>query len=624
MVNGPFHVIALVLVVAGVAKLRRPEPTMSALASSKIPVQLLGASELGFGALALLFGADPIGWVILAYYAGFAAWTASRIAQPCGCFGSEASVSVSHVVANVVSAFIALAAGLTHVTGLPAVLAADWAAAGSLLATVVIGAAAVILILQRPPTTTVPTSFRMHTAAEVELRPGFMERVTARTTRFAQTAVSRRAFLGRAALVGTALAVNPGRFILTPGTAYAAICDCQGTQCECGSLCCDGYTEFCCTLYGANSCPPGSIAAGWWKADGSGFCDVDGVPQPRYYIDCNAECSGCACTNGFCDPACVFCDCQCAGGECTNRKACCTKFRYGQCNQDATCIGPIVCRVITCVPPWVWDPTCGTTSATDNNTAFHDAACLHVGGAPTDLSRAVPGGVPILGDWNADGRKTPGVFRDGVWYLSNTLEGGEADIVFIHGQRGDIPVVGDWNGDGRDTIGFFRAGLWHLRNDNAEGPDDVAFAFGDAGDIPVVGDWTGNGPSLPGIVRRGIWHLRYSLTSGVSEHSFAFGLPTDYPFAADFNGDGFASPGVFRAGRWFLRNRNDFGNPDLEFEYGLPGDIPLIGGWNQSGQTLPIIVRGGEWHLRDSLNTGPGTRVLTYGTRSNAPAVVPR
>ena len=54
--------------------------------------------------------------------------------------------------------------------------------------------------------------------------------------------------------------------------AYAAVCNCQGQGCPCGSICCDGYTEFCCTLTGSNGCPPGTITAGWWKVDGSQFC----------------------------------------------------------------------------------------------------------------------------------------------------------------------------------------------------------------------------------------------------------------------------------------------------------------------------------------------------------------
>ncbi|MBT8200845.1 MAG: hypothetical protein KJO36_10035 [Acidimicrobiia bacterium] len=620
MSSGPFYVISLVLAIAGVAKLRNPVPTTIALGPWASPalVRFIGFGEIAVAAFALTSGGKQAGWIVTVVYLAFTVWSLRRRSASCGCFGSNSEVGTTHIVANVLSTSIAFWASTVETPGLLEAMAADWSAAGSLLASVTAGAVAVVLLLNRPSTNSPdpPTrDFRFNGEAELVSR-GWLEELTLRTTGFAQTAVSRRAFLGRAALVGTALAIHPGRYILKPGTAYAAICDCQGTDCACGSLCCDGYTEFCCTIYGENTCPPGSIAAGWWKADGSGFCDIDGAPQPRYYIDCNAECTGgCTCVNGFCDSSCVFCTCECGNGECGNRKACCTKFRYGQCNQDTTCIGPIVCRVITCVAPWVWDPSCGTTSATDNNTAFHDAACLHTDPAP---AASVPGGIPVVGDWNGDGFATPGIFRDGTWYLSNSLEGVSAELVFDFGQPGDIPVVGDWNGDGRDTVGVFRAGVWMLRNQNTPGAHDIRFVFGDGGDTPVVGDWSGDNIDNPGIVRNGIWYLRYSLSSGPGEHSFPFGLPTDYPLAGDFNGDGFASPALFRNGMWFIRNRNDFGPPDIQFAYGESGDIPLVGPWNNTGVALPLIVRAEEWHLRESSSTGPGNLVLNFGTRANA------
>ena len=53
------------------------------------------------------------------------------------------------------------------------------------------------------------------------------------------------------------------------------------------------------------------------------------------------------------------------------------QFRYGQCNQ-AVCVGPIRCRVVTCVPPWQWDPACSTRPVLTNEmTRNHDRPCLH-------------------------------------------------------------------------------------------------------------------------------------------------------------------------------------------------------------------------------------------------------
>jgi hypothetical protein len=71
------------------------------------------------------------------------------------------------------------------------------------------------------------------------------------------------------------------------------------------------------------------------------------------------------------------CSCGCANGDCRNRKACCTRFRYGQCHQEIPVMGAIMCRVVTCTPPWELDATCTTTMAIDQGTRLHDAPCLH-------------------------------------------------------------------------------------------------------------------------------------------------------------------------------------------------------------------------------------------------------
>jgi hypothetical protein len=214
----------------------------------------------------------------------------------------------------------------------------------------------------------------------------------------------RRSFLRRTTLAATALTVAPSDYVLRPRTAYAAVCRCQGQACPCGSTCCDGYTEFCCTLTGSNGCPPGTVAAGWWKVDGSGFCGG----APRYYMDCNAQCGGCGCTGGVCSGACSGTPCGCAGGDCNNRKWGCTRFRYGQCNQHLACVGPIVCRVATCTPPWVVDGSCTTASRTDNRTANHNRPCLEAPFGAFDGATDVGGAVRVQG-WAIDQN-----LRDGV------------------------------------------------------------------------------------------------------------------------------------------------------------------------------------------------------------------
>jgi hypothetical protein len=187
---------------------------------------------------------------------------------------------------------------------------------------------------------------------------------------------SRRSFLTTTAVAGSAVAVAPWRWILQPVSAYEAVC---GPAAECGY----GWTVFCCTINeGRNSCPPGSVAAGWWKADQNSFCGGGA----RYYVDCNSTCGSCGCdSSGICGPECWSCGCRCNDdpNTCDHRRVCCNRFRYGNCNMDIACVGPVVCRIVSCVPPWEWEPGCTTVSATSNQTGAHHAPCV------TETSEAV-------------------------------------------------------------------------------------------------------------------------------------------------------------------------------------------------------------------------------------------
>jgi hypothetical protein len=409
-----------------------------------------------------------------------------------------------------------------------------------------------------------------------------------RTSNSLAARTSRRGFLARSAVVGSALAAAPVRYVLRPGTAYAAVCGCSGSTCDCSALCCDGYTEFCCTITGSNTCPAGTAPGGWWKADGSGFCELDGVPQPRYYLDCNVV------------PPAKPCSCGCALGSCSHRKACCTNFRYGQCHQEIAVMGPIMCRVITCTPPWQFDPACTTTSLTDNNTRFHDGPCLHrnfsrnllgavrqdfwrltdtIGGAVTNkFSYSVGGAIPVAGDWDGDQVMTPGTYLDGTWRLRNSNSAGDPDLVIDYGAAGYTPVVGDWNGDGMQTIGVFADGNWYLRNSNTPGAPDVILAYGAAGYTPVVGDWNGDGIQTIGVYADGYWYLRNSNTPGPPDVIVHYGGPGYIPVVGDWNGNGVQTIGVYAEGYWYLRNSNTPGPPDIITHLGNINQKPIVWG----------------------------------------------
>jgi serine-aspartate repeat-containing protein C/D/E len=120
--------------------------------------------------------------------------------------------------------------------------------------------------------------------------------------------------------------------------------------------------------------------------------------------------------------------------------------------------------------------------------------------------------VPITGDWNGDGIKTIGLFRQGEWILDTDGNGRltKADLHVHYGQPGDRPVVGDWNGDGVDEIGVYRGGTWTIDSNGNHTMDavDKVFENGGADDLPLVGDWDGDG-----IDQAGVYHPRVEKTA---------------------------------------------------------------------------------------------------------------
>jgi hypothetical protein len=80
-----------------------------------------------------------------------------------------------------------------------------------------------------------------------------------------------------------------------------------------------------------------------------------------------------------------------------------------------------------------------------------------------------------------------------VFFLKNSNSGGAADLVFQFGpaNSGWTPVIGDWNADGTVTIGLFVPGSanWFLKNSNSAGAADLTFNYGFAGGTPLSGRW---------------------------------------------------------------------------------------------------------------------------------------
>jgi hypothetical protein len=231
----------------------------------------------------------------------------------------------------------------------------------------------------------------------------------------------------------------------------------------------------------------------------------------------------------------------------------------------------------------------------------------------TAIPFGMAGDVPVIGDWTGTGTKKIGIFRNGMWYLDNPGTGtwvgcGSAndptkDACIPWGVVGDMPVVGDWNGNGKSKIGVFRNGMWYLDYPGTgtwvgcgapkDPTKDACIAFGTAGFIPVVGDWNGNGTSKIGVFGYGMWFLDYPGTypttgqwvgcgapaDPTKDACIAFGAAGDIPVVGDWSGDGKTKIGIFRNGTWYVdTNGNGIWDPGIDnvMTFGMAGDTPII------------------------------------------------
>lgn len=119
---------ALLLVVAGGAKLSKPGRGVADLLGLRAPaplVRLVGGSEVAIGAAALLVG-GPLTWAVGLLYALFAVVVLRAVlseARSCGCFGRlDAPPSWVHVGGNLALAAVSFVAAAAGSAPVPAVV----------------------------------------------------------------------------------------------------------------------------------------------------------------------------------------------------------------------------------------------------------------------------------------------------------------------------------------------------------------------------------------------------------------------------------------------------------------------------------------------------------------------
>ncbi len=210
-----------------------------------------------------------------------------------------------------------------------------------------------------------------------------------------------------------------------------------------------------------------------------------------------------------------------------------------------------------------------------------------------------PNDLPVVGDWDGDGQQTPGTFRDGLWTLSNVIDGAAA-LTFRFGAPGDVPVIGDWDGDGVATVGLYRDGSVSIRNSNSEGPVELSMPVGKG--VPLVGDWDGDGKDTFGLYAPDTG--AFTLFDDYDTTTVELGVRGARPVVGDWDDNRRDTVGVVLGADWTLLNdhrawtRRDraptdygvnaerYGLGEIALSFGAGDTIPVAGNW------VPMANRG--------------------------------
>ena len=258
-----------------------------------------------------------------------------------------------------------------------------------------------------------------------------------------------------------------------------------------------------------------------------------------------------------------------------------------------------------------------------------------------------PGDIAVVGDWNGNGKTKVGIYRNGFWILDYNGNGvydydGTAANDKFYGfggatASGYVPIVGDWNGDGRTKIGFYKGGSWALDyNGNGTfdgtGPGlDRFYGFGgNANEFPILGDWNHDGRTKVGVFYNGNFVLDYNgdgaFTAADKFFPYISYTAADRPVVGDWSGNGFTKIGIYRNGFWVLDYNGNgvydgvgVGGDKFYGFGGNTGEVPIVGDWNGDGKSKVGFYLHGFWALDFNGNgsfdgAGPGLdRFIGYG-----------
>jgi len=242
----------------------------------------------------------------------------------------------------------------------------------------------------------------------------------------------------------------------------------------------------------------------------------------------------------------------------------------------------------------VWRPTEGTWYWLTSGTGYDPTRA-----GSLQWGIASQGDIPILADFDGDGRQDFAVYRnstgDWFWLTSSTNYTRSAFRTVQWGvpSLGDIPMVGDFDGDGKQDLTVWRGstGEWFWLTSSTDYARSafrtVQWGIPSQGDRPLTGDFDGDGRSELFVYRPsiGTWFWLTSSSGYFNSAGTVGQVPLgdnslgDVPTIGDFDGDGRADIAVWRSGDgfWFwLGSSGGFNRSPATAALGVPTDTPMV------------------------------------------------